>query len=84
MRGEGGMCVAKGVCVAKGGICVVKGGCAWQRGVCVVKGGMCATHPSEHHEDTVGQCAVGTHPTGMHSCSQFIFIEIYTALYGET
>ena len=77
------MCGKGGVC-GKGGTCVVKGGCAWQRGVCVVKGGYVCHAPLGTPRDTVGQCAAGTHPTGMHSCSQFIFIEIYTALYGET
>ena len=71
-----GECVEKGACMAKGGVrgkrgvCVVKGGMhgkgghAWQKGACVV----CTPPPLLR--DTAGQCAGGTHPTGMHSCSQ--------------
>ena len=75
MRGKGGMCGKGGACMVKGGmhgeggVCVAKGsmhgkvgGHAWQRGVCVAKGGP--------PRDTAGQCAGGTHPTGMHSCCQ--------------
>ena len=55
------------------------GGPAWQGGTCVV-GGMCGRGacmvgeacmpcmPPQTPRDTVGQCAGGTHPTGMHSC----------------
>ena len=48
-----------GVCVAVGG-----GLCGW--GACVV----CAPRIPR---DTVGQCAGGTHPTGMHSCFALVF-----------
>ena len=59
--------------------CSRVGGCAWQgacvaggvhgRGACVA-GGMHAMPPTPPRtlRDTVGQCAGGTHPTGMHSC----------------
>ena len=69
VHGRGGMHARgnmwQGVCMA-GGVCVV-GGCAWQ-------GGMHATHtPPPTLRDTVGQCAGGTHPTGMHSCFKGFF-----------
>ena len=35
-------------------------------GACMA-GGMHATHTPRTLRDTVGQCAGGTHPTGMHS-----------------
>ena len=41
------------------------GGYAWW-GACMA-GGMHATHTPRTLRDTVGQCAGGTHPTGMHS-----------------
>ena len=44
------------------GACVAAGVCAWQ-GAC-----MPCTAPNWTLRDTVGQCAAGTHPTGMHSC----------------
>ena len=66
-----GVCVVGGACVAGGhvwwGVCMAGGmhgrGHAWQRG-------MHATHapPPQTLRDTVGQCAGGTHPTGIHSC----------------
>ena len=78
VHGEGGACVAKGgmcgkgghvwqrgACVAKGGMCG-KGGHAWQRGGVWQKGGCVWYAPPR---DTAGHCAGGTHPTGMHSCS---------------
>ena len=55
MRG-GGACMAGGR---------VGGG---MYGMCVV-GGVHAMHaPTRTLRDTVGQCAGGTHPTGMHFC----------------
>ena len=54
------------------GACVV-GGHAWQggmhgKGACLA-GGVHAMHTSPWTlRETVGQCAGGTHPTGMHSC----------------
>ena len=49
------------------------GGHAWSggcvaRGVCMASGGMHGQRGGMHDEDTAGQCAGGTHPTGMHSC----------------
>ena len=49
----------RGVCVAGGGACMAGGGCAWQ-GACVT-GGM--------HGRREATAADGTHPGGMHSCS---------------
>ena len=54
----GGACVA-GACVARGA-CMPGGACA----VCTPRGLII--------RDTFGQCAGGTHPTGMHSCLSFI------------
>ena len=48
------------------GACVVKGGMCGEGGV-HGEGGMRGMHPLLR--DTGGQCAGGTHPTGMHSCS---------------
>ena len=48
------------------------GGHAWLLcggGACVARGGM-------RGRDTVGHCAGGTHPTGMHSCSVVILLTI--------
>ena len=54
MRGEGG--------------CAWQRGHAWQRRVFMARG-VCATPPLPGTpRDTVGQCAAGTHPTGMHTC----------------
>ena len=64
MRGRGhvwwggGMC-GRGAYVV--GVCMA-GGHVWQ-GVCMPR-----TPPPPTLRDTVGQCADGTHPTGMHSC----------------
>ena len=63
--GRGGM-HGRGTCVVVGG-----GGHAWL-GACVAggvcgRGCTCHTHP-QTPRDMVGQCAGGTHPTGMHSC----------------
>ena len=70
-----GVCMAgghvwQGACVARGhvwqGVCVARGGV---HGRGCMAGGMHATHASPQTlRDTVGQCAGGTHPTGMHSC----------------
>ena len=60
-----------------------QGGRAWPGGVCgggmrspggVHAGGACAvcTPRGLIIRDTFGQCAGGTHPTGMHSCLSFI------------
>ena len=59
VRGEGGV-------RSEGGMCG-DGGHAYQRGACVVKGGMHGMH-GPPLRDMAGQCAGGTHPTGMHSC----------------
>ena len=62
-----GACVAGGMHGWVGGVCgrgaCMVGGQVWQ-------GGMHATHvpPPPTLRDTVGQCAAGMHPTGMHSC----------------
>ena len=65
---QGGMC-GKGACMV-GAVCVAGGVCV-ARGVhgrgCMA-GGMHATHAPQTLRDMVGQCAGGTHPTGMHSC----------------
>ena len=62
-----------GACVVVGGMCMAGGGRhAWwgvcMVGVCMAGGHACHTHPLPTLRDTVGQCAGGTHPTGMHSC----------------
>ena len=41
------------------------------RGACVVGGGH-ACHAPPTPRDVVGQCAGGTHPTGMHSSKLFL------------
>ena len=43
------------------------GGHAWQGHAW--QGGVCGTYASLMQRDMVGQCAGGTHPTGMHSCN---------------
>ena len=81
MHGRGcgkGACVVKGVCMAKG-VCMVKGGCAWWGGGMHGEEGM---HGEGGHvwyacpppRDAAGQCAGGTHPTGMHSCFWYFLI----------
>ena len=69
-----GACIVKGGHVwwkggmhGKGGVCMVKGGHVWWRGACVAKGGRRVWYACPLW-DTAGQCAGGTHPTGMHSC----------------
>ena len=58
MRGKGGSVRGEG-----GGACVCgEGGHVWRKGR-----GMRAMH-APLLRDTAGQCAGGTHPTGMHSC----------------
>ena len=65
MRGWGGAWLWGGACVAGG----VHGG-----GACVAGGGACVVcTPPCIPRDTVGQCAGGTHPTGMHSCFALVF-----------
>ena len=59
VHGKGGACVAKGACVVKGDMCG-KGGMHGEGG--------CAWYADPPLRDTTGQCAGGTHPTGMHSC----------------
>ena len=63
MHGQGG-CVVRGVCMA-GGVHGQGGMCG--QGTCVTKGGVHGMH-APPLRDTAGQCAGGTHPTGMHSC----------------
>ena len=48
-----------------GGMC--GGGACGGGGACVAGEHACHTCPPTPR-DTVGQCAGGTHPTGMHSC----------------
>ena len=74
----------RGACVAGGHACRghawqgvwMAGGHVWQGGMhggaCVARGA-CMPHipPPQTPRDTVGQCAGGTHPTGMHSCIMF-------------
>ena len=75
--------VWRGACMVGVGAC---GGHAWQgtcmaRGMCGRggmhgKGHVCATHAPCHTRPpapTCGQCADGTHPTGMHSCLCCLF-----------
>ena len=70
-----GVCVAKGGMCGKGGACVAKGGVrgegghVWQMGHAWQRGCVWHTPPSRTPRDTVGQCAAGTHPTGIHTCS---------------
>ena len=86
MRGWGGACVASGryawwgACMAGG--CTWRVGGAWPGDMCG-EGGM---HGEGGHawqrgmrgmhvpllRDTAGQCAGGTHPTGMHSCFPYL------------
>ena len=65
MHGQGS-CMAGGMC--GGGACVVGRGHAWQGGHACAGGCACHAHRPRTLRDTVGQCAGGTHPTGMHSC----------------
>ena len=60
--------MVKGGCAWQRGGMHGKGGHAWQRGVCVAKGRH-AWYARPPLRDTAGQCAGGTHPTGMYSCS---------------
>ena len=65
---HGGGHAWQGVLMAGGhawGACVARGAC--------MAGGACMPHipPPRTPRDTVGQCAGGTHPTGMHSCIMF-------------
>ena len=60
-------CVWRGGMHSRGSMCGQEGGHAWQ-GACMGRG-VHATHaPPQTLRDMVGQCAGGTHPTGMHSC----------------
>ena len=69
--------VWQGVCMARS---VRGGGHVWQGGIhgrghawqeaCMAGGCACHACPRTPR-DTVGQCAGGTHPTGMHSCYSF-------------
>ena len=54
-----------------GGECMVS-----QRGACMVKGGHVWYAHTPPLRDTAGQCAGGTHPTGMHSCFHIILTKI--------
>ena len=65
MHGRGA-CMAGGACMVRGA-CVVSGGCAWPGGHVWSEGGM-------RDEDMAGQCAGGTHPTGMHSCKHLFYL----------
>ena len=70
--GGGGGHAWQGACMPWGGM-HTWGGHAWQggmrgRGVWQGMRGMHAPPPPTPR-DTVDQCAAGTHPTGMHSCS---------------
>ena len=78
----GGMCgrghVWQGACVV-GGMC--GGGDAWQGGHAWWWWGVCMPHmppPPPTLRDMVGQCAGGTHPTGMHSCYLIVLHESET------
>ena len=51
------------------GACMVRGLCG--QGACMMKGEacmVCMPPPPSPPQDTAGQCAGGTYPTGMHSC----------------
>ena len=71
---------ARGACVVGG---VRSGGHVWPGGVhgWGVRGcggglcgwGACVVCAPRIPRDTVGQCAGGTHPTGMHSCFALVF-----------
>ena len=86
MCGRGGM-HGRGACMAGGhawqGACVAGGQCGRGDvhgrvgGACMVGGvwqGVCMPHmPPPTLRDMVGQCAGGTHPTGMYSCFIIFF-----------
>ena len=61
-----------GACVAKGGACMAKGGMHGKGGGMRGKGGGMRGMHAPLLRDTAGQCAGGTHPTGMHSCLSFV------------
>ena len=64
---QGGMCGRGHAWLGGGGGVCGRGACMF--GGQVWQGGMHATHvPPPTLRDTVGQCAAGMHPTGMHSC----------------
>ena len=67
----GGHAWWQGVACVTGGMwaegCVVGGMHAWW-------GCVYATHPPSTLRDTVGQCAGGTHPTGMHSFHEWNYL----------
>ena len=67
---EGGMC---GGHMCGGG--PVVGGMHGKGACMVVVVGVHATHAPPTLRDMVGQCAGGTHPTGMHSCYLIVLHE---------
>ena len=68
----GGVCVAGGHAWQKGDVHGNRGH-AWRRvGACVAKLEACMVCMHPLLRDTAGQCAGGTHPTGMHSCGVFL------------
>ena len=81
-------CIAGGIpaCLATGlqGVYLVLGGCPlWGRGVCsrgcLVQGVVCSRGLVSQHElrqtsqEETATAVDGTHPTGMHSCFNFVF-----------
>ena len=66
---EGGMCGKEGM-HGKSGVCVVEGACMVKGGMHGKRGEVCVVCTPLLLQDTAGQCAGGTHPTGMHSCFQ--------------
>ena len=75
----GGICGWGGACVVKGGVHDEGGMHGKGGGACMAKGGMRGMH-APLLRDTAGQCAGGTHPTGMHSC-WYIDSLLYLALH---
>ena len=74
VHGEGGVCMVKGGRVWQRGGVRDEGGHTWRRGGMCGKEGVCGKGGHVWHapspRDTAGHCAGGTHPTGMHSCSE--------------
>ena len=62
----GGACMMRGTCMVKGGMCGERG--VWMAGGHAWQGGH-VWYACPPLRDTAGQCAGGTHPTGMHSCN---------------
>ena len=78
-----GACVSggKGACVGRGHMWQ-RGGACMAKGACVVKVGVHGIH-APPLRNTAGQCAGGTHPTGMHSCLALCQVRTHSACYSH-